>query len=131
MDRSNLTTIPYYGTSLNTAALRDLYSAPEPYIGNQSFGVRAAQVAGGGSQVNGMAWNYGSIGDYDGWEALGNPGWGWDAISSYIKKVRRLGAMPSAFLSQCSPKTPGCPIHSAQFEYRGLVRLLVQYLRVC
>ncbi|KAK6072559.1 GMC oxidoreductase [Seiridium cupressi] len=85
-DRSNLTKIPYYGTSLNTAALRSLTSAPEPQAGNQTFAVRVSQVPGGGSQVNGMAWNYGSIGDYDGWESLGNPGWGWDSISSYIRK---------------------------------------------
>ncbi|KAH6653104.1 choline dehydrogenase [Truncatella angustata] len=85
-DRSNLTKIPYYGTTLNTASLRSLISAPEPQAGNQTFAVRVSQVPGGGSQVNGMAWNYGSSGDYDGWEALGNPGWGWDSISSYIRK---------------------------------------------
>lgn len=86
-DRSNLTKIPYYGSTLNTASLRSITSAPEPQAGNQTFAVRVSQVPGGGSQVNGMAWNYGSVGDYDGWEALGNPGWGWDSISSYIKKV--------------------------------------------
>lgn len=86
-DRSNVTKIPYYATSLNTASLRSLYSAPEPQAGNQTFLVTVSQVAGGGSQVNGMAWNYGSAGDYDGWEALGNAGWGWESISSYVKKV--------------------------------------------
>ncbi|ETS73259.1 hypothetical protein PFICI_14864 [Pestalotiopsis fici W106-1] len=85
-DRTNVTKIPYYATTLNTASLRSLYSAPEPQAGNQTFLVTVSQVAGGGSQVNGMAWNYGSAGDYDGWEALGNPGWGWESISSHVKK---------------------------------------------
>lgn len=36
--------------------------------------------------VNGMAWNRGSNADYDAWEALGNPGWGWAGLGSYFKK---------------------------------------------
>lgn len=29
----------------------------------------------------------GSKGDYDIWEELGNPGWGWDGLLPYFKKV--------------------------------------------
>lgn len=86
-DRSNITKIPYYATTLNTPSLRPLKSVPEPQAGNQTFSVLVSQVAGGGSQVNGMAWNYGSAGDYDAWEALGNPGWTWNNLSSYVTKV--------------------------------------------
>ena len=25
--------------------------------------------------------------DYDAWEALGNPGWGWDGLYKYFKRV--------------------------------------------
>lgn len=86
-DRSNITKIPYYATTLNTPSLRPLTSVPEPQAGNQTFSVLVSQVAGGGSQVNGMAWNYGSAGDYDAWELLGNPGWAWNNLSSYVTKV--------------------------------------------
>jgi choline dehydrogenase-like flavoprotein len=37
--------------------------------------------------VNGMAWSRGSREDYDAWERLGNPGWGWDGLLRYFQKV--------------------------------------------
>ena len=65
VDRSNVTQIPYYGTVLNTAGLRNITSAPEPHLNNKSFAVRASQLAGGGSQVNGMQWDLPSGADFD------------------------------------------------------------------
>lgn len=87
VDRSNVTQIPFYGTSLNTAAMRNITSAPEPGIGGKTFAVRAGAVAGGGSQVNGMQWDLPSAADFDSWEALDNEGWGWKEIQKYYKKV--------------------------------------------
>jgi len=44
-------------------------------------------VVGGGTVVNGMFFARGAAADYDAWEQLGNPGWGWDGLLSYFKKV--------------------------------------------
>jgi choline dehydrogenase-like flavoprotein len=65
IDRSNVTQIPYYGTVLNTAGLRSIMSAPEPHLNNRTYAVRASQLAGGGSQVNGMQWDLPSSVDLD------------------------------------------------------------------
>jgi hypothetical protein len=65
IDRSNVTKIPYYGTVLNTAGLRPVLSAPEPHMNNRQYAVRAAQIAGGGSQLNGMQWDLPSAADFD------------------------------------------------------------------
>ena len=67
--------------------LRDISSVPEPGLGNLTFGVRVSQVIGGGSQVNGMTWDYPSVADIDTFEALGNPGWGWEGLNPYMRKV--------------------------------------------
>jgi len=65
IDRSNVTQIPYYGTTLNMAGLRPVTSAPEPHFDNRQYAVRAPQIAGGGSQLNGMQWDLPSAADFD------------------------------------------------------------------
>lgn len=35
-----------------------------------------------------MMLNRGSAADYDSWEVLGNPGWGWEGLYPYFIKVR-------------------------------------------
>jgi choline dehydrogenase-like flavoprotein len=42
---------------------------------------------GGGTVVNGMFFARGAAADYDAWEQLGNPGWGWEGLLPYFQKV--------------------------------------------
>ncbi|KAE9986555.1 hypothetical protein EG327_004260 [Venturia inaequalis] len=87
IDRSNTTTIPYYGTTIQYDKMRTISSDTEPYLGNKVYTVLSApMVAGGGTQINGMTFQYASKGDYDSWEALGNPGWGYEGLKPYMKK---------------------------------------------
>jgi len=37
-----------------------------------------------------MMFDRGAPGDYDMWEDLGNPGWGWAGLLPYFKKVNPL-----------------------------------------
>ena len=46
-----------------------------------------AKAVGGGSIVNGMAFDRGAPADYEAWMSLGNPGWGWDDLLPYFKRV--------------------------------------------
>lgn len=45
------------------------------------------KMLGGSSSVNGMMYFRGQPEDYDGWEALGARGWGWDAIGPAFKAI--------------------------------------------
>lgn len=63
-------------------------SVPQPGLGGRVSGVFAASVVGGGSTVNGMMFDRGAADDYDNWEKLGNPGWGFSDLLPYFKKVR-------------------------------------------
>ena len=67
----NLTSTPYW---------YDLTSTPQAGLGNNTFQVPAAQVVGGGTVINGMFFDRGAAADYDAWEELGNPGWGWKSL---------------------------------------------------
>ena len=62
-------------------------STPQRGLDNSTFAVPAAAVVGGASAINGMFFDRGSAPDYDAWVALGNPGWGWDDLLPYFKKV--------------------------------------------
>ncbi|KAH8200609.1 hypothetical protein TruAng_005206 [Truncatella angustata] len=64
----------------------NITSAPVENLDNKTFFVTVGNAVGGGSQVNGMACTRGSKGDYDAWEQLGNPGWGWDGLFPYFLK---------------------------------------------
>jgi len=45
-----------------------------------------ARVVGGSSAVNACIWLRGSAADYDGWAALGNPGWGFADLLPYFRR---------------------------------------------
>ncbi|KAK2772639.1 hypothetical protein FQN53_004486 [Emmonsiellopsis sp. PD_33] len=66
----------------------NLSSVPQTGLGGATGAVFAASVVGGGSTVNGMMLNRGSPEDYDNWGKLDNPGWNWDELLPYFKKVR-------------------------------------------
>lgn len=63
-------------------------SVPQPGLDGRTSPIYTGAVVGGGTVVNGMFFNRGSAGDYDAWEKLGNPGWTWDDLLPYFKKVR-------------------------------------------
>ncbi|KAF9737628.1 hypothetical protein PMIN06_003923 [Paraphaeosphaeria minitans] len=80
------TEVPSYANSLNTALMYNITSAPNANIGGQTKPVLVGNVVGGGSVVNGMAFDRASSADYDAWEQLGNSGWGWNGLLPYFKK---------------------------------------------
>jgi choline dehydrogenase len=45
------------------------------------------RVPGGSSAINGMIFIRGTASDYDAWEAMGNPGWGWQSVLPYFRRV--------------------------------------------
>lgn len=55
-------------------------------FGGLTVAVLVGKVVGGGSVINGMAFDRASAADYNAWEQLGNPGWGFQGLLPYFKK---------------------------------------------
>ncbi|KAF1995167.1 GMC oxidoreductase [Amniculicola lignicola CBS 123094] len=73
----------------------NITTLPQPGILNATTRYSLGAVVGGSSAVNGMFFDRGTASDYDAWEALGSPGWGWKDLYPYFKKSVRL-SIPDA-----------------------------------
>jgi choline dehydrogenase len=77
-----------YGLSFHDPTLNWMYrTEPEASLaGRQGYWPRG-KVLGGSSAINAMVFVRGQTHDFDDWKALGNPGWGWDDVLPYFKKL--------------------------------------------
>lgn len=74
-----------YGRTFYDGRVNWMYETePVPGLnGRVSYWPRG-KVLGGSSSINAMVYSRGQASDFDGWEALGNPGWGWkDVLATY------------------------------------------------
>ena len=71
-------------------------SEPVPGLGGRDNYFPRGKVLGGSSSINAMVYSRGQAGDFDDWEAEGNPGWGWRDILPVYKRMEdhALGAGP-------------------------------------
>lgn len=63
----------FYDRSINW----NYFAEPDPGLNGQRDYWPRGRIIGGSGSLNAMVWIRGDARDYDGWEAEGNPGWGW------------------------------------------------------
>ncbi len=64
-------------------------SEPEPGLQGRSIALPRGRGTGGSTNVNGQIFIRGQREDFDGWRDLGNPGWGFDDLLPYFRKLER------------------------------------------
>ncbi|KER00065.1 GMC oxidoreductase [Aureobasidium subglaciale EXF-2481] len=122
--QENGTAVP--GLPVPGKYLRTDISIPQSGLNNRTAPLYTGAVVGGGTVVNGMFFARGSRGDYDAWEQLGNPGWGWDGLLPYFKKsetftppTEELQEMfPGTISSDLKPHGIGGPVGSSFSNYQ-------------
>jgi choline dehydrogenase-like flavoprotein len=60
---------------------------PQPGLNGRSLTYPRGKVIGGSSAINAMVYMRGQAGDYDNWRQLGLPGWSWDDVKPYFRRV--------------------------------------------
>jgi choline dehydrogenase len=60
---------------------------PEPQLDNRTAFWPRGKVLGGSSSINAMVFVRGQPSDYDDWRDAGNPGWGWQDVLPYFRKL--------------------------------------------
>jgi choline dehydrogenase-like flavoprotein len=87
---SAIVTIPgLIGHGFPPAYNWNLTTTPQKFLDNKARDYGQGHVVGGGSILNGIVTTRGARADYDAWQALGSPGWAWEDMLPYFKKVRR------------------------------------------
>jgi choline dehydrogenase len=60
---------------------------PEPALENRAALWPRGKVLGGSSSINAMVFVRGQPADYEDWRSAGNPGWGWQDVLPYFRKL--------------------------------------------
>ena len=77
-----------YGRTFYDARVNWMYlTEPDPETGGRVSYWPRGKVLGGSSSINAMVYIRGQPGDFDDWEAAGNPGWGWKDVLPYFQKA--------------------------------------------
>ena len=79
-------------------------SEPSALTNGRRIPLPQGRTLGGSSAVNGLVYNRGQQADYDGWAALGNPGWGFEAVLPYFKRSeQRIGPGDDHYRGRSGP----------------------------
>ncbi|MBB4613939.1 choline dehydrogenase [Novosphingobium taihuense] len=66
-------------------------SAPQRHLDDRVLYLPRGKVLGGGSSINGMAYDRGFHSDYDRWAQAGNRGWSFADVLPYFRKLESYG----------------------------------------
>jgi choline dehydrogenase len=93
-----------YGLSFHDPTLNWRYrTEPEAALAGRAGYWPRGKVLGGSSSINAMVYVRGQPADFDGWQACGNPGWGWDDVLPYFRKLESFAGGDDALRGRDGP----------------------------
>ena len=87
-----------YGVTYHQRAVNWMYTTePSPDADNKPSYWPRGKVLGGSSSINAMVYVRGNPKDFDQWSEAGNPGWSYDDVLPYFKKMESWQNGPDAY----------------------------------
>jgi choline dehydrogenase len=104
-DRSLRVQVPIgYGLSFHDPALNwRLHTEPEAALAGRRGYWPRGKVLGGSSAINAMVYIRGQAADYQRWHDAGNPGWGWDEVLPYFRRMESFAGGDEAWRGRDGP----------------------------
>jgi choline dehydrogenase len=81
--------VGYFKTMHNPSVDWCYRTEPDPGLNGRRLDWPRGKVLGGSSSLNGLLYVRGQPQDYDRWQQMGNPGWGWDDVLPLFKRSER------------------------------------------
>ncbi|MDE2437375.1 MAG: choline dehydrogenase [Sphingomonadales bacterium] len=78
-------------------------SAPQRHLDDRVLYLPRGKVLGGGSSINGMAYDRGFHSDYDRWAQAGNRGWSFAEVLPYFRRLESFGPVDDQWHGQDGP----------------------------
>lgn len=78
-------------------------SAPQAHLDDRSLYLPRGKVLGGGSSINGMAYDRGMHSDYDRWAQAGNRGWSFADVLPYFRRLETFHPADDDWHGQTGP----------------------------
>lgn len=85
--------------------LRDFFTEPDPHLHSRKIYWPRGWATGGSSTVNGMVWVHGTPHIYDEWAADGCPGWAYEDLRPWFRKIESFKGGDRAYRGDSGPMT--------------------------
>ena len=95
------------------------FTEPMPQLHGRRMYWPRGKGLGGSSAINGMIYIRGHRQDFDTWRALGNPGWGYDDVLTYFKRMEHNARGADAYRGVGGPLWISDPVirHAASADF--------------
>src|SRR5580692_1401895 len=107
---------------INNPTANWLYSGePEASTNGRRVPVPRGKILRGTSAINGMAFVRGQAQDFDTWAQMGNPGWSYDEVLPFFKRIERYDGGDDAYRGREGPlrvtnPPPRLPLYAALIQ---------------
>ena len=93
-----------YGLSFHDPRINwRLHTEPEAALAGRAGYWPRGKLLGGSSAINAMVYIRGQAADYERWRDAGNPGWGWDEVLPYFRRMESFAARPDRWRGHDGP----------------------------